>query len=62
VIDVDATLVVCHSEKQGCAATFKHTYGYHPVLAWLDNTVRHEVPRDRAGVRDHHLLAVAAAG
>jgi hypothetical protein len=38
VIDVDATLVVCHSEKQGCAATFKHTYGYHPVLAWLDNT------------------------
>ena len=38
VIDVDATLVVCHSEKQGCAATFKHTYGYHPILAWLDNT------------------------
>jgi hypothetical protein len=38
VIDVDATLVVCHSEKQGCASTFKHTYGYHPVLAWLDNS------------------------
>jgi hypothetical protein len=38
VIDLDATLVTCHSEKQGCAATFKHGYGYHPLLAWLDNT------------------------
>jgi hypothetical protein len=38
VIDLDATLVTCHSEKQGCAATFKHGFGYHPLLAWLDNT------------------------
>jgi Transposase DDE domain group 1 len=38
VIDLDATLVACHSEKQGCAATFKHGYGYHRLLAWLDNT------------------------
>ena len=38
VIDLDATLVACHSEKQGCAATFKHGFGYHPLLAWLDNT------------------------
>jgi hypothetical protein len=38
VIDVDATLVSCHSEKTGAAATFKHGFGYHPVLAWLDNT------------------------
>jgi Transposase DDE domain group 1 len=38
VIDVDATLVTCHSEKQGAAATFKHGFGYHPLLAWLDNT------------------------
>jgi hypothetical protein len=21
-----------------CAATFKHGFGYHPLLAWLDNT------------------------
>jgi Transposase DDE domain group 1 len=29
----------CHSEKQGAAAaTFKHGFGYHPLLAWLDNT------------------------
>ncbi|MET0992600.1 MAG: IS1380 family transposase [Mycobacterium sp.] len=38
VIDVDATLVTCHSEKQGTAATFKHGFGYHRLLAWLDNT------------------------
>jgi Transposase DDE domain group 1 len=38
VIDVDATLVTCHSEKQGAAATFKHGFGYHPLLAWLDNS------------------------
>jgi hypothetical protein len=38
VIDVDATLVTCHSEKQKAAATFKHGFGYHPLLAWLDNS------------------------
>jgi len=38
VIDLDATLVTCHSEKQGSAPTYKHGYGYHPLLAWLDNT------------------------
>jgi hypothetical protein len=38
VIDVDATLVTCHSEKEGAAPTFKHGFGYHPLLAWLDNT------------------------
>jgi Transposase DDE domain group 1 len=38
VIDLDATLVTCHSEKQGSAPSYKHGYGYHPLLAWLDNT------------------------
>lgn len=38
VIDVDASLVTCHSEKEQTAATFKHGFGYHPLLAWLDNT------------------------
>jgi hypothetical protein len=38
VLDVDATIVVCHSEKEQAAATFKGTYGYHPLLVWLDNT------------------------
>lgn len=38
VIDLDASLVTCHSEKEQAAATFKHGFGYHPLLAWLDNT------------------------
>jgi Transposase DDE domain group 1 len=38
VIDEDATIVVCHSEKESVAATFKHTFGFHPVLAFCDNS------------------------
>jgi hypothetical protein len=38
VIDIDATLVTAHSEKQQAAATFKHGYGFHPLAAWCDNT------------------------
>ena len=38
VIDLDASIVVCHSEKESAAATFKHTFGYHPLLAFLDNS------------------------
>ena len=38
VLDVDATLVEVHSEKQAAAAHFKGGYGFHPVLVFLDNT------------------------
>jgi hypothetical protein len=38
VLDIDATVVVCHSEKEQAAATFKSTFGYHPILAFLDNS------------------------
>jgi len=38
VLDIDASLVECHSDKQGAAPTFKHGFGYHPILASLDNT------------------------
>jgi hypothetical protein len=36
VIDLDATLVTAHSDKQGAAGTYKHTFGFHPLAAWLD--------------------------
>lgn len=35
-IDVDATLVSAHSLKDGAAGTYKHTFGFHPDLAFLD--------------------------
>ena len=36
VIDVDATLVRSHSDKDGAAGTFKGGFGFHPLLAYLD--------------------------
>jgi hypothetical protein len=38
VLDVDASIVECHSEKQDAAPTFKSTFGYHPILAFCDNS------------------------
>jgi hypothetical protein len=36
IIDIDATLVTSHSEKDGAAATYKRGFGFHPILAFLD--------------------------
>jgi hypothetical protein len=38
VLDVDATLVTAHSEKERAAATFKGGFGFHPIGVWCDNT------------------------
>ena len=38
VIDVDATLICAHSEKDGAAGTFKRGFGFHPLLAYLDES------------------------
>ncbi|WTD61928.1 transposase [Micromonospora sp. NBC_01638] len=38
VIDLDATLITAHSDKQGAAATFKRGFGFHPLGAWCANT------------------------
>jgi hypothetical protein len=38
VLDVDAMIVVSHSEKQNAAPTFKGTFGFHPLGAWCHNT------------------------
>ncbi|WP_433421148.1 transposase [Microtetraspora malaysiensis] len=38
VIDLDATIVLAHSNKEGAAATFKKTWGFHPLAAWCANT------------------------
>jgi hypothetical protein len=37
-IDVDATLITAHSEKQRAAGTYKHGYGFHPLAAYADET------------------------
>jgi len=38
VLDVDSTIVIAHSDKDGAAATYKHTFGFHPILVSCDNT------------------------
>ncbi|MEH1130784.1 IS1380 family transposase [Micromonospora sp. CPCC 206061] len=38
VLDVDSTIVLAHSDKDGAAPTYKHTYGFHPILVTCDNT------------------------
>lgn len=37
MIDLDATLVTSHSEKEQAAPTFKRGFGFHPVLAFVDH-------------------------
>lgn len=38
VIDIDATLVNAHSDKEQAAPTWKRGFGFHPLLAYLDAT------------------------
>ena len=38
VIDIDATLVDSHSDKQAAAGTYKGGWGFHPLMAYLDAT------------------------
>jgi len=37
VVDVDATLVTSHSEKENARPTFKKGFGFHPLCAFLDH-------------------------
>lgn len=38
VIDIDATLIGAHSEKEHAAPTYKRGFGFHPLMAYLDGT------------------------
>lgn len=35
-LDFDATITIAHSEKEKAAPTWKHTFGFHPLLCFLD--------------------------
>lgn len=36
-IDIDATILIAHSDgKDGAAKTYKRSWGFQPMLAWLD--------------------------
>jgi Transposase DDE domain group 1 len=36
-VDLDATIVIAHSEKQQAAPTWKKTFGFHPMTAFADH-------------------------
>ena len=37
VVDLDATLVTAHSDKESAAPTYKKGYGFHPLCAFVDH-------------------------
>jgi hypothetical protein len=39
VVDLDATLIGAHSDKEGATPNFKRGYGFHPMMAFVDHGV-----------------------
>jgi len=37
-LDIDATLLTAHSDKELAAGNYKHGYGFHPLTCYLDET------------------------
>ena len=38
MLDIDASLLSAHSEKESVASTYKNGFGFHPLLAYFDET------------------------
>lgn len=61
VVDLDATIVTAGSDgKDGASATFKGTFGFHPIMAYLDRgdgTGEALVGMLRSGRRPAHVAA-----
>lgn len=37
IVDIDGVLVLAHSDKQDATATWKRTFGHHPLVAFVDH-------------------------
>ncbi|WP_409474668.1 IS1380 family transposase [Streptomyces sp. HC307] len=66
VVDMDATIITTVSKKERAAATFKGTFGFHPLAAWCANTgevLAMELRPGNAGANTvvDHLRVLAAA-
>lgn len=68
VVDLDATVITSASKKVGAAATFKGTFGFHPLAGWCANTgesLAMELRPGNAGantVEDHLRVLAASLG
>ena len=49
ILDIDATIVIAHSEKEDAAPTWKRTFGFHPMACFLDGTEEALAARLRPG-------------
>jgi hypothetical protein len=38
ILDIDASLLIAHSEKEGAAGNYKGGFGFHPLLCYLAET------------------------
>lgn len=66
VVDMDATVITAASKKERAAATFKGSFGFHPLAAWCANTsecLAMELRPGNAGANTvaDHLRVLAAA-
>ena len=39
IVDLDGVLVIAHSDKQDATATWKRTFGHHPLMGFVDHGV-----------------------
>jgi Transposase DDE domain group 1 len=66
VLDIDATLVSAHSEKEDAAGNWKGGFGFHPLLCFLDGSGEALAGLLRPGnagsntARDHERVLVDA--
>lgn len=37
IVDLDGVLVLAHSEEQDAAATWKKSFGHHPLMGFVDH-------------------------
>jgi hypothetical protein len=37
IVDLDGVLVIAHSDKQDATATWKRTFGHHPITGFVDH-------------------------
>jgi hypothetical protein len=56
IIDMDATLVTAHSDKELAAPTFKRGFGFHPLFAFVDHG------EDGSGETVAQMLRTGSAG
>jgi len=64
IVDIDATLVASHSEKELAAPNYKRGFGFHPILAFADHVAVTALALAQldSGHRDRVLVRADSAG